>query len=154
MEPFNSQQTTAPQVGIFSGRIGRLGFLLGALYPLLLLVGMMLIYAALSFTNQQTASADELLPTQTSPIVLIVNSVLFLVGAIVTLLTLPISLSLHVRRWHDLDQSGWMTTLAFVPLVGAIASLVLLFAPGTRGSNRYGSMYSGSKKPINIYGLK
>ncbi len=36
-----------------------------------------------------------------------------------------------IRRWHDLDHSGWMVLLQIVPCVGLIAVLYLLFAPGT-----------------------
>ncbi|MBV8634011.1 MAG: DUF805 domain-containing protein, partial [Burkholderiaceae bacterium] len=42
------------------------------------------------------------------------------------------------RRLHDLDQTGWLSLLLFVPLIGFFFSLYLLFAPGTDGSNSYG----------------
>jgi uncharacterized membrane protein YhaH (DUF805 family) len=47
-------------------------------------------------------------------------------------------LSVAVRRLHDTGKSGWMLLLGAIPIVGAIAVLVLLLLPGTLGENRYG----------------
>lgn len=64
-------------------------------------------------------------------------------AAIVTsLISLFVSisvLSFHVRRWHDLDRSGWWALITLVPLLGALYSFGMLgFVPGTDGSNSYG----------------
>ncbi len=48
------------------------------------------------------------------------------------------SIMLGIRRCHDVNKSGWFYLLVFVPIVNIIASLYLLFAPGTTGSNTYG----------------
>ena len=42
------------------------------------------------------------------------------------------------RRLHDLDQSGWLALLIFVPFVFILFGLYLTFAPGTDGTNRFG----------------
>lgn len=54
--------------------------------------------------------------------------------------------ALMVRRFHDLNQTGWLVLvfilLSFVPLVGLLASLgqIVWFAmPGTVGPNKYGA---------------
>lgn len=47
-------------------------------------------------------------------------------------------LSITVRRFHDLEKSGWFCLLGIVPLVNFITGLYLLFAPGTYGNNQYG----------------
>ncbi len=42
-----------------------------------------------------------------------------------------------IRRFHDLDRSGWHLLLAFVPLVNVIMILYLLLAPGKKEGNRW-----------------
>ncbi len=48
-------------------------------------------------------------------------------------------LSLHMRRWHDLGHSGWWALLNFIPIVGLVALIYLLFAKGDGGQNAYGA---------------
>jgi uncharacterized membrane protein YhaH (DUF805 family) len=55
------------------------------------------------------------------------------------------NLALQVRRWHDLDQSGWFVllfgVLGAIPILGILVSLanvIWFFMPGTMGSNKYG----------------
>lgn len=53
-------------------------------------------------------------------------------------------IALEVRRWHDLNQTGWLY-LAFavaskIPLIGwvaDIANIVWFCFPGTKGPNKY-----------------
>ena len=42
------------------------------------------------------------------------------------------------RRLHDLNTTSWLILLVFVPLVNVLFGLFLLFAPGTKGPNKYG----------------
>ena len=42
------------------------------------------------------------------------------------------------KRFHDIDRSGWWSTLVFVPLIGQLAVLVLFFYPGTPSANDSG----------------
>lgn len=49
------------------------------------------------------------------------------------------SLSVLVRRLHDINKSGLMFFVLLIPLVGAIWLLVLLFTEGTIGENKYGA---------------
>ena len=46
-------------------------------------------------------------------------------------------LAVSVRRLHDINMSGWLYLLIFVPF-GSIAIFVFTVIPGTRGANRYG----------------
>ncbi len=48
------------------------------------------------------------------------------------------TLSVSVRRLHDLDKSGWWLLLSFIPLIGWIILLVWACTRGTRGPNRFG----------------
>lgn len=43
-----------------------------------------------------------------------------------------------IRRLHDLDKPGWHYWLFFIPLYNIYLGLILLFTPGTEGSNQYG----------------
>ena len=44
-----------------------------------------------------------------------------------------------IKRLHDLEQSGWLSLILFVPLVGVLFTLYLWFAPGTKSANRFGN---------------
>ncbi len=48
------------------------------------------------------------------------------------------SIMVGIRRLHDRDMSGWWMLLVLVPLVGALALLVLYVMKGTDGPNRFG----------------
>jgi uncharacterized membrane protein YhaH (DUF805 family) len=43
-----------------------------------------------------------------------------------------------IRRLNDMDQSGWLSILTLIPIVGFFVSLWMLFARGSEGSNKYG----------------
>ncbi|WP_456315093.1 DUF805 domain-containing protein [Pseudomonas shirazensis] len=57
-----------------------------------------------------------------------------------------------VRRLHDVNKSGWFYFIAFVPLVGGIWILVLLFTEGDRGTNQYGPDPKNEIEEINEIG--
>ena len=48
------------------------------------------------------------------------------------------SLTLIIRRWHDLGKSGWFTLLLLIPLLNFLVMLYLWFVRGTAGPNTYG----------------
>jgi uncharacterized membrane protein YhaH (DUF805 family) len=60
------------------------------------------------------------------------------VEIVLWLATLIPSLSVTIRRLHDLDKSGWWLLILLVPLIGAIVLLVFMCIEGTRGTNRFG----------------
>jgi len=43
-----------------------------------------------------------------------------------------------IKRWHDLDRSGWHTLLMLLPLFNFLVGLFLTFKKGTAGANRFG----------------
>ena len=49
------------------------------------------------------------------------------------------TIAVSVRRLHDIGKSGWWYLLWFIPIIGWIWMLVLLFTEGDSGSNKYGS---------------
>jgi len=48
------------------------------------------------------------------------------------------SLAVQVRRFHDMDKSGWMVLLNLIPYVGGFVVLIMMMLEGTPGPNRYG----------------
>ncbi len=50
-----------------------------------------------------------------------------------------ITLSAAIRRLHDLDHTGWLCLLAFIPIIDLCLVIYLIFKKGTEGDNRYGS---------------
>ncbi len=60
-------------------------------------------------------------------------------ATVVAVLTFVPSVSSNVTRLHDRGHSAWWLLLAFVPVVGVIALLVMIgFLRGDGGPNRYG----------------
>lgn len=155
---------------MFTGRLGRLGYILGNLYFFVPLIAVILLYAITSFifgtvAVEPTASAaiadDSLFEgdgyAQSSPVRSILNAILFLFGAAWIIMLVPVSIGLMVRRWHDMNQTGWLALLGFVPFVSLVVFIVQLFVPGTDGPNNFGDKNShlgfipvlfGSKQPV------
>lgn len=106
----------------FDGRLNRQTYIVRGL--LLLLIGFVMALAfglvIGIFSNDPTGKSAE--------------SIGNLVGIVIGLM----SLSLTVRRCHDLDKSGWWALLCLIPFVNIIFSIYLLFFKGTDGANRYG----------------
>lgn len=48
------------------------------------------------------------------------------------------SIAVTVRRLHDLEQSGWLLLLHFLPMIGSLILLVMMFIEGERQPNFYG----------------
>ena len=63
-----------------------------------------------------------------------------LAGVVVGLyiVVLVLGVIFMIKRWHDMNRSGWYSLLLFIPLVNIIVGLVMLFVPGTDGPNDYG----------------
>ncbi len=48
------------------------------------------------------------------------------------------SISVSVRRLHDVGRSGWMMLIILIPIIGAIWLFVLNITPGNASENKYG----------------
>jgi uncharacterized membrane protein YhaH (DUF805 family) len=99
------------------GRIGRLryiGYTTGI--PILLVMVMAILLPFL----------PPIIGQQTTMIVL--TALYFFVFFVILLLT--------IQRSHDMNRSGWLALLMFVPLV----NLLFYFIPGTKGENDHGPM--------------
>lgn len=51
---------------------------------------------------------------------------------------LPITIIFSIKRLHDLEWTGWLSLLTLIPGLNILLGLILVFAPGNIGSNRYG----------------
>lgn len=56
------------------------------------------------------------------------------------ILLVPGSITLVVRRLHDVGMSGWFWFVALVPLIGAIYLIYLFVQEGDAGENAYGAV--------------
>lgn len=63
-----------------------------------------------------------------------------LIGWLIRLVLLLPSLSVQVRRLHDMNRSAWWLLLLIPPvtIIGAFVLLIMSAFPGTPGHNRYG----------------
>jgi len=118
----DGNETYTPKIFAVSGRIGRLRYIGYHWLATMLMVMIIGVLAAITIPMAGHGGS-----------------------AAVGLLVLPfygllfaISIIYARRRLHDLDQSGWMSLLVLIPLVGFFMGLYLVFAPGTQGSNRFG----------------
>ena len=58
--------------------------------------------------------------------------------AVIALIATPIGLTKIVRRFHDINQSGWSTLFLLIPIANLVFALILLFKPGDQLGNNFG----------------
>ena len=61
-----------------------------------------------------------------------------LLGFAALIASMWFSLAQGIKRLHDLNKTGWMILLLFIPIVNIVFGLYMLFADGTVGPNQYG----------------
>lgn len=61
-----------------------------------------------------------------------------LLASIIQLALFLPTLSVSVRRLHDLDKSGWWVLVLIIPIIGTIVFIVWACKKGTDGNNQYG----------------
>lgn len=62
----------------------------------------------------------------------------FLIVGLISLPMLVSGLAVQTQRCRDFGWTGWAVLLSFIPYIGWIFAVALLFIPGTQGPNRYG----------------
>jgi uncharacterized membrane protein YhaH (DUF805 family) len=71
------------------------------------------------------------------------NSPFFSLWYIVFIALLMVLFFAHVsfliRRFHDVNRSGWNVFLLFIPILNLFIFLGLMIKPGTEGPNKYGA---------------
>ncbi len=112
-----------------SGRFGRLSWMAWNLLLALLgfLVVMVLMAAGMIAMPDSEADPTAGLGTGLPVGMLILQLVLVVFGVLLT-----------IRRFHDMDASGWWSALLIVPLANLIVFLVLAIKRGNTGANRFG----------------
>lgn len=103
---------------VFNGRARRKEYWMFALFFLIFIIVAAIIDVALGTTTEDGAG--------------------ILVTIYILAMILP-SLSVSVRRLHDLGKSGWFYLINFIPFIGAIWFLVLMCTEGNRGNNNFGA---------------
>ena len=76
-----------------------------------------------------------------------INLTIAIYGYLVMMM-LP-GMAVTVRRLHDLGKSGWMILVGFIPLVGGIWLLILMFTEGESHENKYGPNPKIRQEPLN-----
>ena len=72
----------------------------------------------------------------------VVFAIILPIGYIVCLIA---SLSLGVRRLHDIDRRGWYILIGIIPIIGEIFLIVMFALPGNIKENRFGVKTLGAK---------
>lgn len=106
----------------YHGRIGRLRYLQYLLLNLVLVTILNALFLAGSGLTDNLA----------------VQGGLWLLAAILSLPMILGDLFLGIRRLHDLNLTGWLLLLGFIPYLNILFELFLLLMPGKETENRYG----------------
>lgn len=106
---------------LFSGgRIGRLNFFLGNLALAGVLIALAILGGIFGYVSDTLG---------------MLFGIIHFVAAVAALV---VSISLGIRRFHDMDKDGWYVIFQVIPFINLIAAIFLLFVAGTAGSNRFG----------------
>ena len=65
--------------------------------------------------------------------------ILMLLSFILLCLCIVADFMLDMRRFHDLDKSGYFALLSLIPVITPFLYLYLFLMPGTKGANQYGN---------------
>lgn len=110
-----------------SGRIGRIRYLM---YPMGFTLVAMLIFGAVLMAMgglSALAGGADGLPMTVVILVIILLIALFYINIVCA-----------IRRLNDLNRSGWLSLLLFVPVISNFFPFYLMLAPGDKGYNDYG----------------
>ncbi len=69
---------------------------------------------------------------------------------ILLIISIPLWVRMHIRRFHDLGNDGWKIVFLFVPYLGAIFGLWLLLAKGQDRTNRFGEPVPNNAKFFDV----
>lgn len=67
-----------------------------------------------------------------------VSAVFWVIAVVAYIAMIVSSFLVMIQRLHDLDKSGWLSLLAFVPFANLYLMVLLIFIEGTKGRNRFG----------------
>ena len=124
-----------PKIFSTSGRIGRMRYILYSLMLNAISLGIIGVVFAAMFSIGSDGSKSSM-------------GVMMILYPVVLIPVLVFAIIFAKRRLNDFNQTGWLALLFIIPLVNVILSLMLLFAPGTKASNKYGPMPSDKNAAI------
>jgi uncharacterized membrane protein YhaH (DUF805 family) len=163
-------------IRLFTGRMNRQNYIVGSTFFVLVPLICFIIVIFNILLSPNAFAMPSLDPTNPSVIVtphislasLLEtpnNELWTVIGIVFIILSIPYLFSLQIKRLHDLNLTGWLWTLNFVPLISlcmfmpgisilnppmwvtianVVASLASFFSvyisvwPGTKGPNKYG----------------
>ncbi|WP_044871290.1 DUF805 domain-containing protein [Pseudomonas sp. LFM046] len=73
-----------------------------------------------------------------------------LLTLVLCLAVVVVGVCIGVQRLHDIGWSGWLWLLNFVPVIGSVFGLVMLFMPGSAGANRYGPPPPPNSRAVKV----
>jgi uncharacterized membrane protein YhaH (DUF805 family) len=147
-EPLTESGTYEPRLLALSGRLGRVRyFVYGMVFNLIAVV--------LLFTVIGTAMASIFAGALSGSGVgagmgMGLGIMQILLAALLYLAILVSSFVYARRRLNDLNKTGWISLVFFLPPVSIILALWLLFAPGTAGTNSYGPAPSPNSRTVVV----
>lgn len=116
----------------FSGRATRSEYWWPVLMQLIVYFGLVIAFILSAGSDTYDAAGDMSI----GPAIVILAGILFI------LLNVIPSYSVAARRFHDLDQTGWLVLVFFIAnifiFVSVFAQLIWFALPGTDGPNKYG----------------
>ncbi|GAA5136588.1 DUF805 domain-containing protein [Alloalcanivorax gelatiniphagus] len=117
-------ETYQPRMFQTTGRLGR------ARYFVYVMVFTMILYAIMGLAMAAGFSVDPSGGTMMIPMILVV--------AVLSIFLAVMSIIYGIRRLNDMNMSGWLILLIFVPIANFVIAIMLLFVPGSKGANNYG----------------
>ena len=129
IDDIETEDTYEPRIFAVSGRIGRLryvGYSWLAYFLLYLVLGILGVIAAVTIPAMMRNGHGG------------APALGFFALALIYTPILAVMFIYARRRLNDLDQSGWLSLLLIIPIIGFLFWLYLVFAPGTDGANRFG----------------
>ncbi len=135
------EDTYQPQIFAINGRIGRLRYLgYSFLLSFIALLAGGLVAGLLGFLLFRSSSGQP-------------GGAMVIVMLLVYLPMIVAQFIVTKRRLNDLNLTGWMGLIAYVPFVNIIFGLYILFAPGTEGRNDYGPKPSENPPGMILFAL-
>ncbi|MDR3327389.1 MAG: DUF805 domain-containing protein [Prevotellaceae bacterium] len=115
------------QYADFSGRARRTEYWMFALFNILVVFALFIIATIIGAIAGGSSGAGA---------GAVIGYILYIIYGLATIIP---SLAVVVRRLHDIGKGGGWIFISFVPLIGGIWLLILMFLDSEAGENRFGA---------------
>lgn len=138
---------------LFEGRIRRREYILGVtlLIPMDILVKVILMHICFGLVWVWGNLSGHVVSSSGDVFLKILVVVSIILPDVIIYIFLPLSLS--IRRFHDLNKSGWYSLLFLVPIANLFILFYLPLAGGYKEANNYGQPVSNTIWK-NLLGVK